>query len=391
MKRMLFAMLLGLPALMTAPLFAVPDADELKANLAKLDEYRKNPAQLARLRRDATAFLALPEERRAHLHKLDHALQQEPAAARARLKNILERYTNWLNHLPTNDRQAVDGARDTAARLVVVRELRDRDWMDAQPRAVREQWQVLTAPEKTALLARLRQQERQRQQDWQLAVRFWKDLVDGKPLPTRLADLQDRDREGVGEYLLPLLSKQERLRLKEAEGKWPAYALTLVELADAHPFALPTQVGPQDVTQLPRAIQDLFAKEIRGGNGKKHAEVLNRIKEWPKFAKAVASANKMNMNPADRLPRELWAWDFKSLQKPMKEYVEKLKLKLTDVERLSLQDAEGKWPEYPLAIKKLARDHHFPPPPWETALTGSPERWDAYRAVKLGKRVDASR
>ena len=75
----------------------------------------------------------------------------------------------------------------------------------------------------------------------------------------------------------------------------------------------------------------------------------------------------------------LWAWDFKEPAKPMQDYVEKLEQShLTDVERLSLHTAEGKWPDYPLAIQKLARDHRFSRPPWETALTGSPERWDEY-------------
>jgi hypothetical protein len=395
MKRCLFFLLLVLPALLTAPQLAVPDspADELKANQASLAEYRKSPAELNRLRGDAIAFLALPKERRDPLFKLHHDLHRESSASQTRLKNVLERYARWLARLPEKHRDAVRNESDLTARLVVIRELRDQDWMQTRPRVVREQWQALAGPEKTAMLGRLRQEERQRRQHWRLAVRFWQDLIDGKSLPTRLADLRDRDQEGVGVYLMPLLSKQDRLRLKQADGLWPDYPTILVELADAHPFALHTASGPTHFAELPPALQDLFNEAIQGPSamGKKHAQLLERFEgQWPKYAQMVASVNRMYMNKK-RLPRELWAYDFASLQQPMQNYVKKLIESIPDVERVLLQGAEGKWPDYPVTIQKLAQAHKLPPPPWETALSGSPERWDEYRTVKLAGLVEVSR
>jgi hypothetical protein len=389
MKRCLIFLLLVLPALLIAPQLAVPDppADELKANQTSLDEYRKSPAELSRLRYDAIAFLALQKEQRDPLFKLHYDLHREPAASQTRLKNVLERYARWLGRLPEKHRDAVKNESDITARLVVIRELRDHDWMQTRPRVVREQWQALAGPEKAVMLGRLRQEERQRHRHWRLAVRFWQDLIDGKSLPTRLADLSARDQEGVGVYLMPLLSKQDRLRLKQADGIWPDYPTTLVELADAHPFALRTPSGPTHFAELPPALKDLFNTPIQGAFalGKKPAELLKNLEgQWPDFAQAVASVNKMYPTN-NRLPRELWAYDFASLQQPMQVYVTKLMASLPDRERLQLQGAEGKWPDYPVTIQKLARAHKLPPPPWETALTGSPERWDEYRAVSVSR------
>jgi hypothetical protein len=222
---------------------------------------------------------------------------------------------------------------------------------------VREQWQNLKEAEQAELIGKLRQDERQRQRQWRIAVRFWSDLIDGKSLPTRFADLQKRDQEGVGQYLMPLLSKQDRLRLIQAEGTWPAYPTTLVELAEAHPFALPTLDGPRSFTELPGALQLQLKEPIPGDSGKTYAALLNpSAEQWPKFAQTVAATYR---SYSLRLPRELWAFDFPSLEKPMKDYVVRLKLSLTDVERLSLQNAEGKWPEYPQTIQKLVRVSRF--------------------------------
>src|SRR5438105_4771311 len=115
-------------ALLTAPLLAVPEptAEELQANREQVDQWRKHPEQLARLRRDLQTFLALPDARREQILKVDYDLQEQSTSDRARLLNVLERYSQWLEQLPETDRQAVEGSRDPAKRLALIQELRDR-------------------------------------------------------------------------------------------------------------------------------------------------------------------------------------------------------------------------------------------------------------------------
>lgn len=397
MNRSLFPVLFVLSALLAAPLCAFPEPtdEEMTANRASLEEWRKHPEQLARLRRDVRAFLALPEARQEQLLKFDLDLREQPAAAQARLMNLLERYTLWLEHLSESDRQALEAAADKTARLALIRALRDKEYMLTQPRTVRDQWNALPAPAQADFVRKTRTEERQRRQEWQVARRFWKQLTGQQYLPVRAADLKEPDREGVNDYLMPLLSEEERQRLKKAEGNWPAYPTILVELADLHPFALPGTDGPRQFNKLPKAVQDRFKSKINNpfAANKTHQSLLSAAEgKWPEFPRAVTTVNKQYMKSP--LPRELWACNFKSLLPPMQEYVDKtLKPVLTDKEKWRLEEADEKfqWPEYPLAIKELAKLHELPAPPWATALSRDPEAWADYRAVNLSELPEVSR
>jgi hypothetical protein len=78
------------------------------------------------------------------------------------------------------------------------------------------------------------------------------------------------------------------------------------------------------------------------------------------------------------LPHELWPWGYSCLSTQMKEFVDKKLTKAMDNDdKLRMIRCEGKWPEYPIAIKEIARKHDLPVP-WHT-LPGLRDRWDRYR------------
>jgi hypothetical protein len=384
--------LIAFLALLAAPLLAVPEpsADELQASRARLERWRKHPEQLARLRHDLQEFLTLPEDRREQLLQLDHDLHQESSQAQARLWSVLERYTEWLDRLSEADRRAVETAPDKAAKLAEIRGLRDRDWMKGQPRALREQWAKLKGKERSDFVQKLRQEERQRRKDWQVATRFWKELEGKKTLPARLTDLLDDPDKEIrtlspvlfNEYLMPMLSADEKARLKKAEGTWPGYMQTLIEIADRHPFALPGLEGPRYFHELPQLVQQRFTFP----KTKDHPQKIKAAEgRWPQFAAAVVEQNRQREKKQTQnlpLPHELWAYNYQCLLRPMQEYVDKvLRPALTEDEKLRLLHASGNWPQYPQAIQELAQAHHLPAPPWQTALPGPRERWDAYRQL----------
>ncbi len=385
----LLALLPPAALLLAAPLLALPEptAEELQANRARLERWRQHPERLARLRRDAQAFEALPEARREQAQKLDHDLRELSSAEQARLMNVLERYGRWLRQLPEADRQAVEQAPDKAARLAIIRALRDRDWMQKQPRALREQWAALQGEERSAFVHQLREADRRRHHQWETAARFWTPLENKQPMPARLADLDlPREKDGAGvqllvhQYLWPMLGEKEKQRLKDAEGHWPAYPRTLVAIADRHPFALPGPHGPRFVSELPLAVQ----ARVVAAKTKETAKVVKQAEgRWPDFAVAVVEFN--HKRKTAPLPHELWPCNYQGLLKPMQEYVDKVLIPaLTEQERLRLRHADNQWPKYPLTIHELAQAHHLPPPPWQTALPGPRERWDPYRVQKLG-------
>jgi hypothetical protein len=375
-----------LPAMLVPPLFAIPEptANELMANRARLDEWRKHPAQMVRLRRDAKALLSLPAARREQALQLDYDLHQQTAANQARLLNILERYTGWLDGLSEVDRQSIHDVSNQARRLAVIRELRGKEWLQSQPRKLRDQLGSLTGSARADCLRKARRAQ------WASVRRFWKEM-EHKLRPVCFADLDKRDQEGVKEFLMPVLSDEEKLLLAQAEGNWPAYPMTLVDLADRHPLALPGKHGPRTFDQLPEALKSRFNVAIPNpfAGGKTYASLLKPNEgSWPKFAVAVTTLNKGYIRTP--LPRELWACDFKSLLSPMQEYVHKMRKDvITDTDAQELSNAEGHWPEYPEKIQALAKSHALPSPPWETALYGPRVRWEDYRAVKTAAPMPA--
>lgn len=357
--------------------------DEIQANRLKWEELRTNaPERFARLYQEGLDFLQLPPERREQILQIDRELHQESSEQQARLHHILERYADWLQRLPEADRQRIAQAPDKESRLAIVRELREQDWLKFQPRAIRDQVMEKEGKERQELIARLKEAQRQRQTDWQIAARFWNDLENNHPLPCRLADFnlipkyKDHDIPTyVRDYLMPMLTKEERQRLESAEGRWPDYPRTLVELADRHPPALPGPVGPKSFKELPEEILRKINPKLKITIPKNFpASALNR---WPDFA--IAFTNQLNKGQV--LPHEMWVQTEKGLSRPMQEFLDKKLLPVLDPrEKSQLYQAHNSWPDYPMTIQKLAQDHHLQPP-WYT-LPGPRNLWDPYRRLQ---------
>jgi hypothetical protein len=372
--------LLGMTALLLlgGPLLALgdPTQDELDRNRRQFEEWRQDPRHLERLRAHAKLLLELPDDRRQKILRLDHDIHQEDAAHQARLTSIMDRYAAWLDRLDEKDRQRVKDAPDKNARVAVIRELRDRDWMKYQPKALRDEYARLQGDARLELVKKLRLDERQSRLNWQFAARFWKQLEQGTPLPSRLADFPADVNTYVAEYLRPMLSKEEEDRLENAQGHWPLYPLTLVELADKHPPALPGPKGPKSFAELPTDVKNKFKNK----NGNYIPKLVKAEGRWPGFAIAVSgfAAGKKNYI----LPHELWASSKNCLSVPMQNFVGSKLLKvMNSEEKERLRNAEGKWPDYPNAIQDIASKHNLQVP-WHT-LPGLRERWDSYRVMEV--------
>ncbi|MFO0969402.1 MAG: hypothetical protein U0793_27920 [Gemmataceae bacterium] len=349
-----------------------PSAEEIERNRRKLEELERNPERLAQLRRHAQAFQALAKERQEQLLKLDHELRRLSAAGQTRLVDILRRYDEWLETLDPKERQRIAEAPDRKTRLAILHELRDRDWLQRQPRALREQYAKLDAKAQPAFLAQRRKDELRTKREWVVAARFWSELQKGTSLPARLTDLQPDVQTYVDEVLKRFVTEEEWNRLITAQGEWPRFPILLVKLADKYPPALPGPRGPTRWSELPANVQKLFKKApkfAKAAEGK-----------WPQFGKAVAlAAENRGGGEKGLLPNELWPYNEKGLSREMQDfYKNKLWPALTEDEKKRMnEEVTHRWPDYPLAIQALAKAHHMKPP-W-FALPGPRDKWDRYR------------
>jgi hypothetical protein len=409
-------LILALPLLAALPLVAAPDPPAGAPAAAGSD-----PDRYARLRREAQAFLALPPERRERMRKLDERLQREPEAKRKHLRDVLERYADWLDRLPPDERREVVKAPTRQARLRKVRELRAEQWVRRQPQAVRERlrklqglagvrdavelvragWlpapspgaqagQAVLAPlldpgfdPRAVVLGRLRREERRRHHAWQVALHRWDELGPLAFRPLQLSELQDPVRRYVEEYLKPMLSGDEKDRLRKAEGQFE-FLNVLVELADAHPPALPGPRGPTTFKELPQELKKRLWATVpfkTTGKGAKFPWGKQlKPKRWPEFA---VSVTRYAATHQVRMPHELWPYSRLELSQGVQKFLKnRLEPKLDVEEKKLLKAKEGKWPDFPETIQLLARRHNLTVP-WQT-LPGPRALWDPFRPRAKG-------
>lgn len=372
---------------------AQPTADELEQNRRKLELLRKNPEQMARLRENIKQFSALPKDKQNSLVQLDHELHDWPAAKKDRYWAVLERYADWLEQLRQQDPAAYKAIKDAPnadGRLVLIRDRRDQEWMQSQPRAQRKEYARLPAEERAAYAARLRQDERTRHQQWVVAQRFWKELEGPKKieLPCRLSDFSDKVKSYVKDYLLPKLTDAEKQQLNAAEGRWPDYPMALVEIAARRPSALPpprVEESPRRFADLPEPIQKKLTEPKKAGKDTAKAKLKKEYMQHdgsPYFASIVVEIAFKDL----KIPfeHEYLACNYKSLLKPMREFVDsKLMPALKDhpADADKFQKAEGKWPDYPKTIQELAQKYNLQPP-WHILPEPEKWNWDRYRYLK---------
>jgi hypothetical protein len=367
-----------------APLFAVfdPTPEELRHNRQRLEKWLQadqangNHKNHDRLCRELRAFLALSAKRQAQLRQIDHELHQLDAEARARLLNVLERYADWLERLPPQERTDIQKMPNPQERLHLVRYYKEQQWIARLPEADRKKLERARGGKRKQLLETLKKKDRQRRREWAKAFKRWDVLLAAKPF--KLENSPPELRTFVDEYLRPRLNDQEKQRLERVADKPILFPVVLITLADRHPMALPGPKGPTRFEELPGKVRDLMPelKDEKDMEGK-----------WPDYGKMVAAklrSKKQEGKGKVRLLVEFMPSCFEDLSPMMQRFVQrKLLPKLNDRQKKRLRNARG-WPAYPQVINQLARRYHLRVP-WQT-LPGPQERWDIYRDKPLRPR-----
>ncbi|MFO0864036.1 MAG: hypothetical protein U0744_05175 [Gemmataceae bacterium] len=211
-------------------------------------------------------------DRREAIQQLDHDLRQpgRPSAAGG------TRYVSWIETLSAEDREKIRQTTDKQKKLALIR-FASKTRVKHQPKAIRDQLGDLKDKKRTDAIAVLKAEEKKRRLEWTIAQRFWKELEEKRSLPAHVADLPSDVQTYVQEYLFRLLTAEEKDRLLRAEGQWPSFPMTLVELADRHPPALPGADGPRFFADLPKGVQ----LNIKVNMTLKTKFVEGR---WPEFA-----------------------------------------------------------------------------------------------------------
>jgi hypothetical protein len=381
------------------PLYAVADDLEFVTKLADPelfgDDYPDRSAPTAadkppakQLDQLTRAFRALPPEQQARVRELDRQLYEKGPAERGRLFRVLEAYAAWLDRLPDAERKGVLSAGTPGLRLVVVKEIRERQWMASLPEVIRTQ----SEPEKRAEMVRQwKEAEANRRRAWGVARKNWEAFQkNDPPWPFNNAGLKKDVQEFVKTALRPEATKpddrprgrlngNELQRLKTAQGDaereggwaWYDYGRVAYELTQKYPM-LPEPASGKLVLD----IDDLWPA------AKAHFQVKGAAKraqtplgKWPDFALFVweesHTGKKQFTIPTTVSLGPSRPDEFKP---PVRDFLKVLERKTTAAEWDALKRLEGKWPEYSRELIKVAKAHDLSMP--GAMLPGSPREWD---------------
>jgi len=146
--------------------------DSPEQNRRALEEKaRQDPAWYERMLHDLDAFQSLPADQQERMRQLDKQLSAQNAATNKKLMKALERYVNWLEKLPPADRKFIEEASDSKDRLRRIRQVREKQWIQTLPKAVREEIMQAKGAERQALIKKYRQEEKKRRQEWDAAMK----------------------------------------------------------------------------------------------------------------------------------------------------------------------------------------------------------------------------
>ncbi|OWK47440.1 anti-sigma factor family protein [Fimbriiglobus ruber] len=177
------------------------------------------------------------------------------------------------------------------------------------------------------------------------------------------------------------ISRDEWLELKaraeaaQKDGKWFLYGLWIYQLANRHPYS------PEPADKLPLTEPAQLPREFHQELRRKNLYVANEKRttrgRWPEFALEVVDLAGKN---GVRVPDALGPCRPGEFNATVNEFLSaKLIPRLTATERETLKKLEGKWPDYPKQVGALARKHDEPIP--TVMLPGKPSLWSKYYSL----------
>jgi hypothetical protein len=352
----------------------------------KVPPVEQDPPSDAAFEKLATSFKSLPPVRQFEIRDLDKQLFEQNAATRDRMVRVLEAYSLWLERLPEPERKAVLAAATPSLRLGVIRDIRERQWLDSLPATQRNQLTGLSAADRAARIGEWKKTEAERRDEWS-HIRLHADSIASNQAPWPFDN--EAMRKSVPEYMRTKFKIDEpkncrllnneydryvaSLAAAEKNGGWAwyDYGRETYNLARKYErFLLPEPIESKMILDF-NDLSPMYSKFL--GDPRLRKKLAPYVGRWPDFPLEVhdelrALPGKMGPGPA------LGPAKVADFKEPVRAFWEKeLQPKLNGQERGGLRMLENRWPEYPAEFLRLARLHDLSVP--GVTLPGSPRKW----------------
>ena len=354
-----------------AGIFADARDEQLQKYQILLNKLKSSPEHYNQLVKNYESFQALPREKQKALKDLDNAIHQlmknydsqqsggkekpligqkktdggqtrQDALENARLFEVYQRFGEWYETLVPAEKQKLENATSPDARIAEIKNILTSQWIARLPKADADALMKLDDSSRATQILKLKKEE-----SFRIAQSFDKKKKTGIT--------SEEAQKFINQIKLQLNADQLE-KLTKLEGKKGAYVKMVVDIAEENPPIPLGKLGVKYLTMKDLPI-DVSArlKSLKQAGLYKQADLSRVEKKWPGFARTVTEIIRKN-DPAFNY--EFGACKLVDFPDEARLVVEnELIPMLQEDEKAKLHAIEGKWPDFPLMVRDLARIH----------------------------------
>lgn len=363
----IFLMLVGLVALgMPRGIFADARDEQEQKYQSILKKLKASQEHYNQLLKNYESFQALPQEKQKSLKDLDDAIHQltksydsiqaigrekqilpkkmegkSDAQEAGRLLEVFQRFGDWYETLNQAEKENLGKASYPDGRIEEIKRILTSQWMMRLPKADLDGLLKLDEKMRAAQIVKMKKEEQLR-----IAQSFDKKKKVG---------LYSEDSQKFITQVKQQLSGEQLEKIGKLEGKKGAFVKMILDFAEDNPLLPLNKMGTKYLTMkdLPPEVSAQL-KILKQAGAYKQSEITKVEKRWPAFARAVTEIIRRS-DPTFNY--EFGACKLEDFPEDARVVLDELVQMLQEDEIVKLQSLEGKWPDYPLIIRDLARVH----------------------------------
>ena len=360
---MVFLITLGKPA----GIFADARGEQEQKYQSLLKKLKASPEHYNQLLKNYESFQALPQDKQKTLKDLDAAIYQmiksydsfqilgkekqialKKTASKSdsqdagRLLEVFQKFGEWYEALDLTEKDRLAKASHPDGRIAEIKKILTSQWISRLPKVDSEALLKLDEPMRAIQIVKMKKEEQIR-----VAQSFDK---------KKKVELYSEETQKFIAQIKQQLSSEQLEKVGKFEGKKGAFVKMILDFAEDNPALPLNKMGVKYLSfkDLPPEVLAQL-KSLKQTGVYKPFELIKMEKKWPAFARGVTEIIRRN-DPAFNY--EFGACKLEDVPEDIRTVVEnELMQMLQDDEKVKLQAVEGKWPDYPLMLRDLARVH----------------------------------
>jgi len=349
-----------------AGIFADARGEQQQKYQSLLNKLKASPEHYNQLLKNYRSFQALPKEKQKTLKDLDDAIYQliksydsyqtlgkekqiavkktagkSDSQEAGRLIEVFQKFGEWYEGLDETEKDSLAKASHPDGRIAEIKKILTSQWISRLPKGDSDALLKLDEPMRAIQIVKMKKEEQVR-----VAQSFDKKKKGGLYL---------EETQKFITQIKQQFSSEQLEKVAKLEGKKGPFVKMILDFAEDNPPLPLNKMGVKYLSpkDLPPEVSAQL-KSLKPGVYKS-LELTKIEKKWPAFARGVTEIIRRS-DPAFNY--EFGACKFNDLPEDIRTVVEnELFQMLQDDEKAKLQLVEGKWPDYPLMLRDLARVH----------------------------------